>query len=180
MSGKLTLILGGARSGKSRYALELVQRYDRVLFVATAQPLDDEMKIRIANHKAERPPQWRTLETPLEVGRAIAKVAKPFDVVIVDCLTLLANNVVFSGSEEEPDWSARGIQLDLEVANIIGTHQQGTADMIVVSNEVGLGIVPVYASARHYRDMLGWANQTLAAAADEVLFMVAGLPMKVK
>lgn len=180
MSGKLTLILGGARSGKSRYALELVQRADRVLFVATAQPFDDEMKLRIANHKAERPSHWLTLETPLEVGRSIANVAKPFDIVILDCLTLLANNVLFSGEEEEPDWAVRGSQLDLEVADIIASHQEGTADMIVVSNEVGLGIVPVYASARHYRDMLGRANQTLAAAADEVLFMVAGLPLKVK
>lgn len=181
MSKSLTLILGGARSGKSTYAEQLAAaRGDRVLYVATAEAWDDEMRARIAAHQAQRPAHWRTLEAPRGVGAAVAAARQPSDhVVLIDCITLLANNVLMALPENAGEAEA-GQLLHAEIESILAVHQAGSAAWIVVSNEVGLGIVPAYALGRVYRDVLGRANQQLAAAADEVLFMVAGLPLKVK
>jgi adenosylcobinamide kinase/adenosylcobinamide-phosphate guanylyltransferase len=176
----LTLILGGARSGKSTYAQKLAEATAKpVLFVATAVAFDDEMASRIAAHQAERPIGWQTLEAPARVGEAVR--ARPFSagVVLLDCLTLLANNVILALPDPENE---RAVQdaLDAEVASILTAYEQSAADWIVVSNEVGLGLVPPYPLGRVYRDALGRANQRLAQAADRVLFMVAGLPLTVK
>jgi adenosylcobinamide kinase/adenosylcobinamide-phosphate guanylyltransferase len=183
MNKTLTLILGGARSGKSSYAEQLAgQRGQRVLYVATAQAWDDEMKTRIANHQAQRPAHWQTLEAPTQVGAAITAAhtnAGDWDVVLVDCLTLLANNVMMAQPEEVETIAAEA-SLRQEVDALLTSYQASSASWILVSNEVGLGIVPAYPLGRVYRDALGRANQQLAAAADEVLFMVAGLPMRVK
>jgi adenosylcobinamide kinase/adenosylcobinamide-phosphate guanylyltransferase len=179
----LTLILGGARSGKSRYAEQLAQqRGPRILYVATAQAWDDEMKTRIAKHQADRPAHWQTLEAPLEVGAAITAVhasAPDWDVVLVDCLTLLANNVMMA-LPEPVESAAAERALRQEVDALLTAYEASSASWILVSNEVGLGIVPAYPLGRVYRDALGRANQQLAAAAGEVFFMVAGLPMRVK
>jgi len=186
MSRKLTLILGGARSGKSALAQKLAAEGGRtVLYVATATAGDEEMAARIAAHRAERPAHWRTLEAPLQVGAAIAEamagagtVAGP-EVVLVDCLTLLANNVLGRLPEtiSAPEAEAA---LAAEVDALLAAYETGAAEWIIVSNEVGLGLVPPYPLGRLYRDALGRANQRLAAAADEVLFMVAGLPLALK
>jgi adenosylcobinamide kinase / adenosylcobinamide-phosphate guanylyltransferase len=176
----LTLILGGARSGKSTYAQQLARERggDDVLFVATAQSLDDEMGARIAAHRADRPAAWRTLEAPRHVGEAILQ-AGPCSVVLVDCLTLLVSNAVVALPESASAAEAEAVAL-AEGEELITAYRRGEASWIVISNEVGLGVVPPYPMGRAYRDALGRANQRLAVEADEVLFMVAGIPMKVK
>lgn len=183
MGKHLTLILGGARSGKSSYAEQLAaQRGQRIAYVATAQAWDDEMAHRIENHRRQRPATWETIEAPSQVGAAIAAAeasAGDWDVVLIDCLTLLASNVILA-LPEPVETSAAEAALRAEVDALLDAYQASKASWILVSNEVGLGIVPAYPLGRVYRDALGRANQQLAAVADEVLFMVAGLPMRVK
>ncbi len=177
---ELTLILGGARSGKSRYAEQVAPQLGRrVLYVATAQAGDPEMAARIAAHRAARPKFWATLEADQRVGRAILEFAGDYDVLLFDCLTLLASNVL--GRLNEPiDESTADSALADEVDGLLEAYRSRAAPWLVISNEVGLGIVPPYPLGRVYRDVLGRANQRLAAAADNVLFMVAGLPLVVK
>lgn len=184
MTGRFTLILGGARSGKSSYAEALAaQAGENVLYVATAEAWDDEMRARIAAHKAQRPSQWLTLEAPRHPGAAAANhlrtQERQTDVVLVDCLTLLANNVLIALPEGASEAQATAALLG-EVEELLEAWQTGNAHWIIVSNEVGLGIVPAYPLGRLYRDALGRANQRLAVAADRVVFMVAGIPMMVK
>ena len=179
MGRRLTLILGGARSGKSTYAENLAREQDgTVLYVATAVPFDDEMRLRIDRHRAERPSYWRTLEAPRQTGAAIAQ-APAADLVLLDCLTVLANNVMAPMPEPVNVETAESA-LNAEIDDLLAAYAANDAEWIIVSNEVGLGIVPAYPLGRVYRDALGRANQRLAAQADRVLFMVAGLPMTVK
>lgn len=183
MGKQLTLILGGARSGKSSYAEQLAaQRGRRVTYVATAQAWDEEMALRIRNHQAQRAVDWTTIEAPTQVGERLAlaeAAAGDWDVVLVDCLTLLASNVILA-LPEPVEIPAAEAALRAEIDALLAAYAASSASWIVVSNEVGLGIVPAYPLGRVYRDALGRANQQLAATADEVLFMVAGLPMRVK
>jgi len=180
MGKKLTLILGGARSGKSTYAQRLAtDRGQHVMYVATAEAGDEEMAARIAAHRAERPPHWQTLEAPRSVGSAIDSNSGDAEVILIDCLTLLANNVIVP-LPEPVTYEAAEAALNAEVEGLLSAYDASNAEWIIISNEVGLGLVPPYPLGRVYRDALGRANQRLAAAADEVLFMVAGLPMKVK
>ena len=180
MNKTLTFILGGARSGKSAHAQKLAHEHggEDVLFIATAQALDDEMRARIEAHRRDRPAAWRTLEAPRHSGEAIAR-AGASAIVLVDCLTLLVSNVVLALPESASAAQAEAAAV-AEVDELLATYRRGTASWIVISNEVGLGLVPPYPVGRTYRDALGRANQRLAAEADEVLFMVAGIPMKVK
>lgn len=183
MGKQLTLILGGARSGKSTYAERLAgERGHHILYVATAQAWDGEMAERIANHRAQRPPAWQTVEAPTAVGSAIAQAlqAQPHtDLLLLDCLTLLASNVLITLPEDATEMTATAA-LMAEIDGLLAVYTVSNIPWIVVSNEVGLGIVPPYPLGRLYRDALGRVNQRLAAAADEVLFLVAGLPMVVK
>jgi adenosylcobinamide kinase/adenosylcobinamide-phosphate guanylyltransferase len=149
-----------------------------VLFVATAQALDEEMRARIEAHRRDRPAAWHTLEAPRHVGAAITQ-AEPRAVVLVDCLTLLVSNVVLALPESASAIEAEAAAL-VEVDELSAAYRRGAASWIVISNEVGLGLVPPYPVGRVYRDALGRANQRLAAEADVVLFMVAGIPMKIK
>jgi len=178
---KMTLILGGARSGKSALAQKMAAEGGRpVLYVATATAGDEEMAARIAAHRAERPAHWRTLEAPLQVGAAIAAAMPAAEErVVVDCLTLLANNILAPLPETISSAEADAA-LAVEVNGLLAAYMAGSAEWIVVSNEVGLGLVPPYPLGRLYRDALGRANQRLATAADQVLFMVAGLPLILK
>ena len=186
MDNRLVLILGGARSGKSAYAERLAGELagdGGVLYVATAQALDDEMADRIARHRAARPAAWRTLEEPLNVGPAIEATGAGAAVVVVDCVTLWISNLLLaSGAEgmgpaeaDRVDASARAA-----VDHLLAAHRSGTACTLLVSNEVDMGLVPPYPLGRLYRDVLGWVNTQIAAAADEVLLMVAGLPLRIK
>ena len=180
MGKRLTFILGGARSGKSTHAQRLAaERGSHVLYVATAEAGDDEMAARIAAHRAERPPHWRTLEAAIHVGTAIRSEAGAAEVILIDCLTLLASNVIVPLPEPVTVVAAESA-LNAEVDELLAAYSESEAEWIVISNEVGLGLVPPFPLGRAYRDALGRANQRLAAAADEVVFMVAGLPMRVK
>ena len=181
MCKSLTLILGGARSGKSTYAQKLARERggDDVLFVATAQALDDEMAARIDAHRHDRPAAWRTLEAPRHAGEAITN-AKPSAGVLVDCLTLLVSNAVLAKGPESASATEAEAAALVETEELIAAYQNGTASWIIISNEVGLGLVPPYPVGRAYRDALGRANQRLAAEADEVVLMVAGIPVKIK
>lgn len=177
---RFILILGGARSGKSAYAQQLAaERGLSVLYVATAEAGDEEMATRIAAHRAERPGHWQTLEAPRSVGGAIRSVTTIADVILIDCLTLLANNVI--APLPEPVTEAAAVAaLNAEVEDLLAAYEARSAQWIVISNEVGLGLVPAYPLGRAYRDALGRANQRLAQLADEVLFMAAGLPLRLK
>jgi adenosylcobinamide kinase / adenosylcobinamide-phosphate guanylyltransferase len=180
MTRRLTLILGGARSGKSAIAQKLAaERRGAVLYVATATAGDEEMAARIAAHRAERPAQWRTLEAPTHVGGAIRAAGGQAEIILVDCLTLLASNIIAALPETTPAEVAEAA-LTAEVEQMLDAYRALSAEWIVVSNEVGLGLVPPYPLGRIYRDALGRANQRLAAEADNVLFMVAGLPLTLK
>ncbi len=177
MGQKLTLLLGGASSGKNSYAQQLAHANGgSVLFEATVEAGDAEMQARIQVHRAERPANWQTLEAPLNVAAALSKEAVSA-VVLLDCLTLLASYVI-PALPEPVDNEAAEEALLTEVDALLGSHEHSAAHWIVISNE--LGLVPPYPLGRIYRDALGHANQRVAAAADEVLFMVAGLPMRVK
>lgn len=175
----LTLILGGARSGKSAYAEKLAAELGRnVLYIATAEIGDEEMAQRIAAHRLSRPAGWQTLEAPRHVGAALAEINEPPDALLLDCLTLLASNILLA-LEVEPQ-AAVEAAVQTELDTLLSAQMRLGAPLIVVSNEVGLGLVPPYSLGRVYRDVLGRANQYLAARASRVIFMVAGLPMMVK
>ena len=180
--GNLTVILGGARSGKSTHAERLaINRGGRVAYIATAEALDDEMQARIAVHKKGRPKGWETIEIPRYVGRTFQKQAVQTDIVILDCLTMLVSNLLGFASLDETllDEMAASKHLKAETDGLIDAIQSSEADWIVVSNEVGLGLVPPYPLGRLYRDLLGRANQQLADIADEVYWMVAGIPVPI-
>ncbi|NLX37348.1 MAG: bifunctional adenosylcobinamide kinase/adenosylcobinamide-phosphate guanylyltransferase [Chloroflexi bacterium] len=185
MMGDLMLVLGGARSGKSTFAerTALARGSDDVTFVATGQALDDEMRARIARHQADRPRAWRTVEAPLHPSQAVA--AATTSVVVVDCVTLLVSNLLLSLGDPEqgqvlPDEAAAETLVVAEIQALIQAAAAGPRLVIVVSNEVGLGLVPPYPLGRLYRDLLGRANCLLAQAAASVYLLVAGLPVDVR
>jgi adenosylcobinamide kinase/adenosylcobinamide-phosphate guanylyltransferase len=174
----MTFILGGARSGKSRFAQELAAKLGkRVLFVATGEPLDEEMNARIETHKRSRPSTWKTLETPTDVAKAMRGKIGDADVVIVDCLTLLVSNLM---GTEDIDAETLEKKVTAELKELVAFMRTTEAHFIIVSNEVGLGLVSPYPAGRVYRDALGIANQMLAKNADEVYFMVAGIAIPLK
>jgi adenosylcobinamide kinase / adenosylcobinamide-phosphate guanylyltransferase len=163
------LVGGGARSGKSRYALELAKKHgDRLLFLATAQAYDHEMEARIARHRAERAPEFSTVEEPLEIGDVIRRADA--DAIVVDCLTLWLSNVMLT--------FGRDVERDSE--KLIAAARESKSAVILVTNEVGCGIVPESTLGRDFRDHAGILNQRCAAVAEEVYWMVFGQPLRVK
>jgi len=184
MMMKTTLIIGGARSGKSSYALELARKASLpVLFVATAGALDEEMKQRIEEHKRARPATWQTLEVQTYVGKRIRQEIGDARVVIVDCIALLVSNILgqhYSADNRTGELKTVEEAIEGEIGELIECFRKVKASFIVVSNEVGTGIVPADRMSRLYRDLLGKANQMLAQYADEVFLMVAGIPLAVK
>jgi adenosylcobinamide kinase/adenosylcobinamide-phosphate guanylyltransferase len=181
--GKLTLILGGARSGKSTYAEKMAaEDGGKVVYIATAEAKDDEMVSRIKKHRTERPLSWQTREIPINISATLAENPITADVVLLDCLTLLVTNILMGMNPDldELDEAGSETAVSSEISALITTIQQSDAHWLIVSNEVGLGLVPPYPIGRLYRDTLGRANQQIAQAADHVYFLVAGLPMVVK
>ena len=176
MSKSLTLILGGVRSGKSSFAQRLAAKGNYVLFLATAEAGDAEMTARIKAHKESRPAEWDTLEEPLELAAALSPVVGDYDVVILECLTLWVSNLML----REPETSGAKVDIPLRVRELMETYGNGTASWIIVSNEVGLGVIPPTRLGRDFADELGRANQQIAAEADFVYFMAAGLPLQIK
>ena len=191
---RLILILGGARSGKSTFAERLAASGGRpVAFIATATASDDEMSERIARHRASRPKGWHTLEEPLDLARAVRQAAELADVVLLDCITLWLGNVLSQASGQHvqdeqgeealhttsrlfDERALKEFEALLTVVKSLGPNKT----LIVVTNEVGLGIVPAYHLGRLYRDTLGYINQRLAEAAEQVYLMVAGLAVDIK
>lgn len=185
----LIFVLGGARSGKSDYALALAKRLagdGPALFVATAQARDPEMEERIARHKQQRSPRWQTLEASQDIANALetymAQANSPGpSVILVDCLTLLVSNILFAMPDVETTSEAvvfAHVQQELE--KLLQVYRAIACPLILVSNEVGLGIVPIGHASRLYRDVLGRANRYLTSAADYALFMLAGVPVDLK
>lgn len=165
-----TFILGGARSGKSARALALAESLSgRRVFVATAEALDDEMAARIVRHQAERDEGWQTIEAPLDLAAALDRHAQQGCTVVVDCLTLWLSNLMHHGRNVES-----------EITSLIAALKAGKGDLILVSNEVGLGLVPKASLGREFRDLQGRLNQRVAAVCDVVEFIAAGLPIRLK
>jgi adenosylcobinamide kinase / adenosylcobinamide-phosphate guanylyltransferase len=169
-SGQISLVLGGARSGKSSFAQVLAEGADGdLIYIATAQAFDEEMTARIIRHKLERGPSWQTVECPTELNAAIAANQGEGRTILIDCLTLWLSNLMLG----EHDISAA-------VSGLVMSLKSSSAKVILVSNEVGQGIVPDNALARQFRDEAGWLNQAIARVADDVWFVTAGLPQKLK
>lgn len=171
----LTLITGGARSGKSSHAIALALAHPAMrkrIFIATAEALDDEMRARISHHRATRRAEFETLETPLELVAALSSVEARAEVVVIDCLTLWIANLMGAGLDDDA--------MEARARALAAALGQMRCASFVVSGEVGDGVVPVDATARRFRDRLGWTNQIIARAANNVLLMVAGYPIRVK
>jgi adenosylcobinamide kinase/adenosylcobinamide-phosphate guanylyltransferase len=164
------LILGGQRSGKSRYGQEIVEASGKApIYIATATAGDDEMRARIAAHRAARGPNWSTVEEPLRLAAALAEAGRPGRTILIDCLTLWLANLF-----------ASPLPLEIELERLIGALANSPCPVALISNEVGSGIIPDNELARRYADALGTMNQRIAAAVDKVVLMTAGLPLLIK
>ena len=167
---RVTLILGGARSGKSKLAEELAaQRKGPLVYIATAEAWDDEMRARIAQHKARRDSRWNSVEAPLGIAEELQAVPVDTGAVLIDCLTLWLSNQMHAGGD-----------IEAETENLLGALGAARCPVVLVSNEVGLSIVPENKLAREFRDLQGRLNQRVAAIADHVIFTAAGLPLILK
>lgn len=181
--GLIIYISGGARSGKSRYAESRAKAYSSVAYIATAVSIDDEMTERIARHKEQRPATWRTIEAYKHIGPILENLDE--DAALLDCLTVMVTNLLF---EQECDWdklsqvqkNALEESILSETNTLIEGAKASKADIIAVSNELGMGLVPEYPLGRLFRDIAGKVNCALAQAADEAWFVVSGIPMRTK
>ena len=172
MAREIILVTGGARSGKSKYAEQRAAELgSRKLYIATAEANDEEMRLRISEHKKRRGEQWMTVEEPVELGLALQAQRGQIDCALVDCLTIWLSNLLLRGGEK---------YVESKIEELMQTLPGLNFDLILVTNEVGSGIVPDNSLARQFRDLAGWANQRIAATANEVVLMVAGIPMIVK
>jgi adenosylcobinamide kinase / adenosylcobinamide-phosphate guanylyltransferase len=171
--GSVTLVLGGARSGKSRYAQQLAEQSRHVVFVATAKASDEEMRAKIQRHRTDRSDEWPTIEEPLDLAKVLAEHELACDVILVDCLTIFAANLLEVEGEDSDSMERR-------VEALCEALRTAQCNVVLVSNEVGSGVVPEYAVGCRYRDLLGEINQKVARIADDVVLMVAGLPLALK
>jgi len=170
--GKITLVLGATRSGKSSYARHIVEEgCDRPVYLATAEGLDGEMRERIARHRAERGPKWACIEEPLDIAQVIRNISSKIDGVLLDCITLWLSNVLIK--EGWKNFAKRR-------KDLLSALQCMSCDIVIVSNEVGMGLVPDNQLGREFRDYAGWLNQDIAKIADNVVFVMAGIPLLLK
>ncbi|MFH1428952.1 MAG: bifunctional adenosylcobinamide kinase/adenosylcobinamide-phosphate guanylyltransferase [Candidatus Margulisiibacteriota bacterium] len=171
--GKITFILGGVRSGKSNFAIDLAKKAGgRIAFIATCVTPDLEMKQRIAWHRKSRPKSWQTFTEGEDIAKLLREKGCRFDVVIIDCLTLLVSNLMLNGVTEKV--------INNRINQLLNTLNKNRTQAMIVSNEVGLGIVPDNKLARYFRDVAGRTNQLVAGKAHKVFFMVAGIPWRIK
>ncbi len=179
---KLILITGGARSGKSRYAEQLLADKTAVTYIATAEILDHEMEARVARHRARRPQHWQTLVSPLQLAATVQQAEHPW--VLIDCLAVWVANLLQVGWDEARDcWAdAAGAEATLlpQVQELLAAIAARPGTVVAVTNEVGSGLVPVYPLGRSYRDVLGLTNQAVAAAAQQVFCCISGIPLCLK
>jgi adenosylcobinamide kinase/adenosylcobinamide-phosphate guanylyltransferase len=183
VSGVRTLVLGGARSGKSAYAERLaIASGKEVVYLATAQAGDGEMALRIARHRSERPAHWITVEEPVALAEALQRHATPRRLVLVDCLTLWLTNLMFDRETDYPDVGAIALppRFHAQRAALLAALASTPGDVVLVSNEVGMGIVPYGAVSRAFTDEAGRLNQAVAALCDRAVFVAAGLPLILK
>lgn len=167
------LVIGGCRSGKSSHALQRAETMgNRRLFVATCVPHDDEMQSRVDKHRQERSDVWKTLEIPLDLASAITHHSVSADVMLIDCLTLWLNNLLMENLDAE--------KIKIQIDGLAGAVNSAECALILVSNEVGAGIVPENPMARLYRDLAGWTNQAIAKVCNQVVWTVAGIPVTIK
>ncbi|MCK8825521.1 bifunctional adenosylcobinamide kinase/adenosylcobinamide-phosphate guanylyltransferase [Fuchsiella alkaliacetigena] len=186
--GKVILVLGGAKSGKSSFAEEIAYSLakEEVTYIATAEARDEEMVERIKHHQAVRPDQWKTVEETMAVADLIPELGAQTEVILLDCLTVLISNLLLQGEELGTDdyhfeqGAAKSKQALKEVENLVKAAKETTATIIIVSNEVGQGLVPPYPLSRVYRDTVGAANKKVAELAHEVYITYAGLPVEIK
>jgi adenosylcobinamide kinase/adenosylcobinamide-phosphate guanylyltransferase len=171
---EIIFVIGGCRSGKSSHALQMAEKMPgrRKIYIATCVPQDDEMKQRVAKHRKERNQSWLTVEAPLHLPEAILENSSKADVMLVDCLTLWVSNLLMETENEK--------QLEKMIAQFIGTLEKTTGPIVLVSNEIGTGIVPQNKLVRQYRDLIGLVNQAAAQTARKVIWMVAGIPVTIK
>jgi adenosylcobinamide kinase/adenosylcobinamide-phosphate guanylyltransferase len=167
-------VIGGCRSGKSKYALDTAEQMpgDQKIFIATCVPEDDEMKQRIARHQEQRSQTWTTVEEPVHLPESITQFSRKATVILVDCLTLWVTNIMLKAGDEK--------KIEGHVAKLIQALAAADCPVILVSNEVGTGIVPENKLARRFRDAMGQVNQAVAHSADKVVWMVAGIPVPIK
>ncbi|BCS55221.1 bifunctional adenosylcobinamide kinase/adenosylcobinamide-phosphate guanylyltransferase [Geobacter sp. SVR] len=175
---RIIYISGGTRSGKSTFAEKLALEFGAPLcYLATAQSLDSEMDERIGKHQQRRGPEWQTVEEPLHLSRALTCCDGAYHGILVDCLTLWLSNLLLL--DENPGWETEERILE-EVRRLADTLRDMTTPVIIVSNEVGMGIVPEHRLGRLFRDLAGQANQMVAAAADEAWLVASGIPLRLK
>lgn len=181
---KITFVLGGARSGKSAFAEGLAKKYNDVVYIATAEAKDDEMRERVLIHRARRPLNWETVESPYHIDRVVFDLNGKAGLVLIDCITLYVTNMLLNlvgcSDMKMVDLKQRQKYIMAEINKLSQVCRQSRSDVIVISNEVGFGIVPDNALSREFRDIAGYANQSLAGEADEVYFMVAGIAQRIK
>ena len=173
MGKKIIFITGGARSGKSRFALDFAnQHFSKKLYLATSEVLDEEMAQRVEEHKKMRGPEWKTVEEPIEIVDKIHEYGDQVEVVLLDCITLWLSNLLMKGNDD--------LKIQDGINSFTEMMRQTPTSLIVVSNEVGMGIVPADLLSRRFRDLSGMANQRIAQAAETVIFMVSGIPIFLK
>lgn len=169
----MIFITGGCRSGKSRYALDYAnQHFSRKLYLATSEILDEEMARRVENHKRIRGPEWQTVEEPLEITDKIRQYGDQTEIILFDCLTLWMSNLLMKSDDDET--------IIAEVDRLIEAIRECQCTLLIVSNEVGMGIVPAESLSRRFRDLSGMTNQRIAEAAGTVIIMVSGIPLFLK
>lgn len=179
--GKITFLLGGARSGKSSHAVDLAAKCQgQVVYLATGIECDEEMERRFEKHRNDRPKEWETIEEPLWVRDSLKDLSKSADLVLLDCLGFLVTNLMLHYQNQGQDDSQVEDAVMEHIMGIISIVKNSELDIVIVSNEVGMGVVPASSLGRLFRDILGRANQMIAASAHEALFFVAGLPIKLK
>jgi adenosylcobinamide kinase/adenosylcobinamide-phosphate guanylyltransferase len=170
---EIIMITGGSRSGKSQYALKLAQRKTRRAFIATAEPIDEEMKERIADHQQKRGDKFLTIEEPFDLGRALCSLPDNIEVAIIDCLTVWLGNLMHKYREHY-------FLVQEKLKSLLDILSDLPCDLIIVTNEVGMGIIPFDPFTRKFRDLAGRLNQEVAGQAHQVIFMVSGIPLTIK